>query len=702
MLRILSVTTLGFCLLCSAAMAEVDQLRPVTHEDVWLMQRIGEPVASPDGKHLVVSVTEPSYEKDGNRSDLWLITVDGKKPPARLTATAESESGVAWSPDGKKIAFSTKRGKDEADQIYLLNMDGPGEAIPITDISTGAKNPKWSPDGRLIAFESRVYPGAADDEANKAEKKAREESEVNVSVYESFPIRQWDKWRDDLQTHLFVQEARAGATAKDLLAGSKLVGFSGFSGLPSLSSDSLKPAWSPDGKLLVFNATTNLDEAAFARVRFHLYALPVAGGEPEQITDSDDWSCRVPVFSKDGRHLYCEYEPENEFVYNLTGIGRFGWSKNGISSEIEVITSSFDRSVTGMDISDDGKTIYLTAADAGRSRVYSLPARGGRARALDENSRGVYAGLEVAGKNLVARWESSAVAAEIVRIDTHDGGHTSLSGFNTDRLQGLDRPAFIEFWFESSKGRNIHSWLALPAGFDETKKYPLVLQMHGGPFSSSMDSSHVRWSANLMAAPGYVVLMTDYTGSVGYGEAFSRNIQNDPLKTPAEETLEAAAEAIRRYPFIDGERQVATGASYGGHLVNWLQATTSHFKALIGHAGLVDLEGQYSSSDTVYNREIMNGSAAWEDSPVWREQSPSSYADKFSTPVLLTIGEKDFRVPINQTIAAWTYIQRNRVPGKLIVFHDANHWVMNGPEARYYWQEVHAWLAKYLASPGDK
>jgi dipeptidyl aminopeptidase/acylaminoacyl peptidase len=201
-----------------------------------------------------------------------------------------------------------------------------------------------------------------------------------------------------------------------------------------------------------------------------------------------------------------------------------------------------------------------------------------------------------------------------------------------------------------------------------------------------------------MAAPGYVVLMTDYTGSVGYGEAFSRSIQNDPLKTPTEDVLEAANEAIKRYPFIDGSRQVATGASYGGHMVNWLQATTSHFKALIGHAGLVDLEGQYSSSDTVYNREIMNGGPAWGDSPVWREQSPSTYADKFSTPILLTIGEKDFRVPVNQTIAAWTYVQRQQVPGKLLVFHDANHWVMKGEEARYYWQEVHAWLAKYLAA----
>ncbi len=694
--KFLTITFLGLCLSSGAIMAADKGLRPTTHEDVWLMQRIGEPVTSPDGKRVVVSVTKPSYEKDGDASDLWLLTVDGKTEAVQLTATKESEGGVAWSPDGKKIAFSTKRGKDEASQIYVLNMDGPGEAIPITNLSTGAKRPKWSPDGRHIAFESRVYPGATDDEANKAEKKARKDLKINVSVYEMFPIRQWDHWRDDMQTHLFVQEAKAGAEAKDLLAGSKLIEAQGFAGTPSRSNDSLKPAWTPDGKALVFNATTNLDEAAHARVKFHLYSVPVTGGEPEQLTSSNDWSCTGPVFSEEGKALYCRYEPENQYVYNLNGIGRFDWSKKGIGSDLKVITSSFDRSVTGMDISKNGKTIYLTAADAGRSRVYSLPAKGGEVKALNKDSRGVYAGVTVAGDQLVARWESSAVPAEIVLLNPSNGKHSNLSQFNAESVVGLDRPAFLEFWFESDKGRMIHNWLALPAGFDENKKYPLVLQIHGGPFSSSMYASHFRWSSTLMASPGYVVLMTDYTGSVGYGEDFSRNIQSDPLKTPGDEILQATKEAIARYPFIDGTRQVATGASYGGHLVNWFQATTDHFDALIGHAGLVDLEGQYSSSDTVYGREIMNGSPAWGDSPVWREQSPSTYADQFSTPMMLTIGEKDFRVPVNQTIAAWTYLQRNEVPGKLIVFHDANHWVMKGPEAKYYWEEVHAWLAKYL------
>ena len=169
-----------------------------------------------------------------------------------------------------------------------------------------------------------------------------------------------------------------------------------------------------------------------------------------------------------------------------------------------------------------------------------------------------------------------------------------------------------------------------------------------------------------------------------------------PLKTPGDELIEAADAAIEQFSFIDGERQAATGASYGGHLINWLQGSTVRFKALVGHAGLINLEGQWSTSDTIFHREVMNGGPAWGDSRIWREQSPSTYAGQFSTPILLTVGEKDFRVPINQTIGAWSYVKRRDIPGRLLVFHEANHWIMKGPDARYFWQEVHGWLAQHL------
>jgi dipeptidyl aminopeptidase/acylaminoacyl peptidase len=687
---------LSLALPLSTALAQDDELRPVTHEEVWLMNRIGSPVVSPDGRQAVISVTEPSYEDDGTVSDLWLIELDGSRSPQRLTTTPGGESGAAWSPDGTRLAFSAARNEGEPAQVFVLPMDGPGEAEQITAMSTGAANPVWSPDGSLIAFESAVYPGAVDDAANVAEHEAREERGINVSRYEIFPIRQWDRWRDELQTRLFIQSPRAGAEAKDLMVESELVSSPGFSGVPALSGDSLHAVWTPDGNALVISATDNLDEAAHSVVRYHLYRVPVGGGPITALTQSDSFSCTGAQFSSGGEALFCSYEPINEFVYNHNEVARAGWNGRALSEPLQILTADFDRSVSGFTLSSDAGSVYFNALDEGRGRLFELDTSSREVRALDPDSAGVYGSPRMAGQSLVAIWDSSTTPAEVVRVDIEQGGHAPLTAFNAERAAGLDRPAFRSFWFTSSKGRRIHSWLALPPNFDENEKYPLVLFIHGGPFSSATDSDHVRWSPHLLASPGYVVLLTDYTGSVGYGAEFSRNIEGDPLATPGEELIEAADAAIAQFDFIDPERQAATGASYGGHLVNWLLATTDRFDALVGHAGLVDLEGQYSTSDVIYHRERKNGGPFWGDSPIWTEQSPSSYVGNFTTPTMLTIGEKDFRVPVNQTVAAWSYLQRMQVPSRLLVFHDANHWIMNGKEARYFWDEVHAWLAEYL------
>ncbi|MEO1202637.1 MAG: S9 family peptidase, partial [Pseudomonadota bacterium] len=656
-----------------------------------------------DGSVTCTITHLPSYEEDETTSDLWMVAADGKSDPRRLTATTESEGDVAWSPDGTRIAFTRKKdGDDEVAQIYVMDMTAPGEAEQITTLSTGVSGPKWSPDGKRLAFESRVYPGKLTDEENAEEKKARDERDYNVSKYEIFPIRQWNRWRDDLQTHVFVQDAVPGAEAKDLLAGTEFVAAPGYAGVPSLSGDSLKPEWTPDGQALVISATQNLDESAHAETFYHLYRLSVDGGEPEALTQGDEWSCREAAFAPNGRSLFCMYDPSTEYAYNLTEIARFDWPASGnasdFSGEPTLLTDGFDRPVSGMDLSPDGTRIFLTAPDEGRVRLFSVATNGrGGVSAMNAESGGVYAGPQAAGRGLFARWEDATHPAEVVRVNTRNGQHERLTAFNVERAAVLDRQPYREFWFESELGRRIHSYVALPPGFDESKKYPVVTLIHGGPHSSSLDADHVRWSPHLVASAGYVVVMTDYTGSVGYGVEFARNIQGDPLKTPGDEIMAALDEAIRLYPFIDADRQAAAGASYGGHLINWLQGSTTRFSALVGHAGLIDMEGQWSTSDVIYHREINAGGPPWGDSPVWKEQSPSTFAENFATPIMLTIGEKDFRVPINQTIAAWSYMQRMQVPGRLLVFHDADHWIMKGSEARYYWDEVHAWLAEHLS-----
>jgi dipeptidyl aminopeptidase/acylaminoacyl peptidase len=285
--------------------------------------------------------------------------------------------------------------------------------------------------------------------------------------------------------------------------------------------------------------------------------------------------------------------------------------------------------------------------------------------------------------------------AEIVRINSN-GEPSFISHLNTEKLKSLDLKPAETVWFTSSRGKKIKSLLIKPAGFDAEKKYPLFVVIHGGPASAWKDNWGYRWNYHLLSSPGYVLLLTDYTGSTGYGEKFSQDIQFDPFKGPADEINEAATDAIKKFSFIDGSRQAAGGASYGGHLSNWLQGTTSHYKALVSHAGLVNSEAQWGTSDGIYHREIMAGGPPWEQSKTWKEQNPIRLAANFKTPVLVTVGELDYRVPMNNALEYWSALKRMKVPGKLIIFPEANHWISKGEDSKFFYQELHNWLATYL------
>jgi dipeptidyl aminopeptidase/acylaminoacyl peptidase len=318
--------------------------------------------------------------------------------------------------------------------------------------------------------------------------------------------------------------------------------------------------------------------------------------------------------------------------------------------------------------------------------------------------RGAYADLRIAENApvIVGRWSSSVNPAEIVRIDPAAKTHRNLTSINTELAASLDWQPPQHFWFTSSRGKQIHNMVVLPERFDRTKKYPLFVLMHGGPANMWTDSITLRWNYHLLAKPGYVVLMTNYTGSTGFGEKFAQDIQGDPLKGPAQEINEAADEALERFPFIDATRQFAGGASYGGHLANWMQATTTRYKALISHAGLASLESQWGTSDVIYHRELMNNGPLWESSPVWREQSPIRYAAQFRTPMMLSVGERDYRVPLNQTLEMWSALQRMQVPSKLLVWPEENHWILNPENSRFFYTQVAEWLARWGGQPAAR
>ena len=681
----------------AALTAKAQTKTPLTHEAMWALKRVGAPVPSPDGKWVVFSLVEPAYDEKDQVSDLWIVPADGSAKPRRLTYSKGGEGGVAWSADSRQIAFSAKREGDDVGQIYVLDVAAGGEAVRVTSLSTGARAPQWSPDGKALLFTSTVYPGAADDDANKKIAAERKAQKYRARVYDKFPVRNWDKWIDDTQSHLFVQAAQPGAKAKDLLAGTKLVGERGFAGRVSDSGDELDAVWTPEGDAIVFVASTNRDAAAYAETNTSLFKITATGGEPTRLTTTSDSFSR-PTFRPDGKALYAGIEVKTDSkTYHLDRLAKLSWPNIG---QPEVITAKWDRSVGSFAFTPNSKSIFLTAEEAGNEKLFTMPADGGEVTLAMDMTRGVYTNLRIPAKApstiLIANWESAINPPEVFRLDLETKTQHPLTTFNAEQVAKIDWLPLRHFWFTSKAGKRIHNMIALPPNFDEHKKYPLFVVIHGGPHSMWRDNWGLRWNYFMLSRPGYVVLLTNYTGSTGFGEAFSQAIIGDPFKGPGNEINEAADEAIRLYSFIDGSRQAAAGASYGGHLANWLQATTTRYKALISHAGLINLESQWGTSDTIYSREVNNGGPVWEQGPVWREQNPIRYAKNFRTPILLSVGENDFRVPLNQTLENWSVLQRLRIPSRLIVWPEENHWILKGENSRYWYQEVYAWLKKYL------
>jgi len=681
-----------------AAAADAPAKHAITHEDVWLMKRIGAPVPSPDGKWAVFPVTDPAYDSKEQWTDLWIKSLSDDSAPRRLTFTKGGESAIGWSPDSQSLIFVAKREGDEAGQIYRIDVAHGGEAQRLTTLTLGARAPKFSPDGKQILFISDIYPGNTDEESVRKSARERKERKTTARAYESFPPRFFDKWLDDKKVRLFVMDAQNGAKPRDIFAGIKLADMPGFGGSQGDEGQALDANWTPDGKSIIFAASTNRDELARASSFTQIYQLPLAGGEPVQLT-KDRASYKGLRFSPDGKTLLALTEAEDPAkVYDVTRVASFAWPLS--NPQPKILTATLDRSISRMALPSDGKRIFYTFEHAGLEKVYSMNYAGGDQREEPSLPTGSINSLNAGGKSLVGVWESSVNPPEVYSFS--GAAPKRLTSFNVERAAGIDWQAPEHFWFKTPDGRSIHNMIVKPAGFDPNRKYPLFAVIHGGAANMWRDQFVIRWNYHLLAKPGYIVLLTDYKGSTGYGEEFARSIQFDPLKGPGDEINQAVDEAVKKYSFIDGNKLAAGGASYGGHLANWLQATTTRYKAIVSHAGEMDLVMQWGTSDSVWGREVNSGGPVWSNLPVWREQSPIMQGGNhekgtgFKSPILITVGELDYRVPVNNALMNFAAQQRLNVPSKLVVFPDENHWILKGENSRYFYNEVHGWLAKYL------
>jgi len=671
-------------LTAAGAGVQAPQKRAITFQDLISMHRVSGPQISPDGKSIAYEVATPDLAANRTAHNIWIAPAAGGE--ARQLTRGGSDTRPRWSPNGKKLAFLSAR--NGATQVYWAAPEG-GDANRLTSLSSGADNELWSPDGKSIAFTSSVYPDCKDDACNAARDDAESKSKVKAHVYDKLFFRHWNAWWDGKRSHLFIIAADGGAP-RDLTPGAD------YDVPPFSLGEPDAIAFSPDSQELCFTANTDKDEAL--STNGDLFSVPASGASaPKRITTNpaNDWG---GVYSPDGKWI--AYRAQTKPGYESDRWRLMLYDR--ATGKTENLTESFDRAVGAFAWMPDGKAILFEAENQAEIPIYSMGVApgnspkaptiivtGGHAEDFDISKDG----------SIIAFARSTLSLPSEIFVANADGTNVrQVTRQNADLLAQIELPAAEPFWFEGAAKTQVEGLLLRPAHFDASKKYSMLLLIHGGPQNMWADAWGYRWNPQVMAAPGYVVVMINPHGSTGYGQKFTAEISRDWGGEVYDDLMKGVDAAIAKYPFIDGSRLAAAGGSYGGYMVDWLATHTGRFKCLISHAGPYDLVSMYATEE-LWFPDWEYGGAPWEKTPDYRKWSPEQFAGelgKFKTPTLVVGGELDFRVPYTQDLEFFTALQRQGVPSKLVIFPDEGHWVLKPQNSQLWYATFLDWLAKYL------
>ena len=677
MKRIASLAiALALCALSASAQAK----HPITAEDLWKIQRVSSPALAPDGKTAVFGVTEWSVPKNKSTSSLWLLDV-ASGTTRRLTQGGKDGS-AAWSPDGKRIAFVSKRADDDVPQLYVMAVDG-GEARRVASAPYGFQAPKWLSGSRLAAL-TQVIPALAgkleksDLEAMKKEIKRRKDSPMTAYATEYRQYRFWDKGLpDDVADKLVAVDVETGSLT-DLTPGWN-----------RLFATVMDPGFevSPDGSAIAM-AINSTPPPYQKQSNLDVYRIPADGsGRMENLTADNPFDDSHPRFSPDGRSIV--FGRNLRTTYDNTRLYRhdFGTGANA------PLTKGIDLSFGDHAFAPDGKSLILVAEDRGRVALFRIGTDGsGFAKVYGE---GTNHSISVRGGAILFMHEDATHPAEVYALDAGRLVPRRLTRFNDALLAGFDLGRSESREITGANGDRIQMWVTYPPGFDPAGKYPVVQILHGGPHTMARDDFFYRWNPHVFASPGYVVARVNRHGSTGFGEKFAQSINLHWGDWPTADVL-AATDDLAKTPGIDGSRVAAAGASYGGYLAAWLLGNSDRFRCLIDHSGVNSLIAEYGADDTYDWAEELFGGTPWKDADVFRKHDPISYASNFKTPILVTAGESDYRVPYGNALSLYGVVQAMGVPSRLVVFPNENHWVLSPQNSIYWYYEVQQWLARYI------
>jgi dipeptidyl aminopeptidase/acylaminoacyl peptidase len=668
---------------------------PITVDELWALDRLGEPSLAPDAGKLVLAVTTPSMEDNKSRTALWLLSMRGDAP-RRLTQAGDKDGHPAFSPRGDVIAFTGVREqegrKDTETQLYLIATDG-GEARRVGEVATGVETFRWLPDGRRIVFASWVWPDAKGSKGQTRRHKAlAERKESGYATSESL-WRYWDhNVPMDRAAHLHVMDVASGKH-HDLLEGS------GFE-LPRAEVDTTRFNVSPDSRHIAFA----YDPAPHKRLdnRNALAEVDVDSRRVRKLMHDPAWDMNAPCYSPDGLSL--------AFLASHQGLKATMPAQlallNRSNGSWEVVSGEWDHAVEApLHWTEDGSALLFAAEQKGRRHLWRFDLASRRAEIIIEGSW-LESFDHAAGS--IASVMSSAMHPARVHAHLPGSAPLRIETFNDTLMSSLALARVEERWVEGAQGDPVQMWLTYPAAFDmdevsETarhknkaskprKTWPLLHCIHGGPHTAAGDVWHSRWNTQVFAAQGYVVCQVNYHGSTSFGYAFTDSITHRWGELELQD-VEAATDALLREPWIDAQRIYASGGSYGGYMVAWMNGHVpeGRYAAYICHAGCFDWRATFASDAFGWFPQEL-GAWYWEDGEATARQSPVSFVQHMRTPTLVTHGLLDYRVPDAQGLAYYHSLKALGVDARLLWFPDENHWVLKPRNSRQWHQEFFAWL----------
>ena len=662
----------GVLLLASTLLA---QKQPFDANALLKLSRLSDPQVSPDGRLVAFVVQNIDLDENRKPTSIWIVPVTGGTPH-QITHQGSANERPRWSPDSKRIAFVSNR--SSTSQIWLMDADG-ANPKQITNLATEADGVLFAPDGKHLVFTSAVFPDCHDEACNS--QRLAQPKKVQARVYDSLLYRHWTEWKTDRRSHLFSIDLDGGKHI-DLTPGDRDVPPFSLGGPDDY-------AISPDSTEVCF-AVKN-DPVPATSTNTDLFVVPIGGGEAKQIT-SNPGGDLSPRYSANGKYLAWRsqlrpgYEADR---WRLMVMERS--TGNAVS-----ITESVDRSVDSFTWSPDSAYLFYTDVDRGRQHVHMIPAAGGGTREVTTGNV-MMDDMQFTpdGKTMIYSQQSGSSPVEIFRASSSGGPPVALTHLNDALLAGYQLTPLEELWVDGSENAKVHTFVVKPPGFQPNRKYPVLFLIHGGPQGEWGEDWSYRWNAQVFAGAGYLVVMPNPRGSIGYGQKFTDDINFD-WGGRAYEDIMAVVDYVAGLPYADAEHMGVAGASYGGYMVDWMLGHTDRFRVFVSHAGVYDLRSMAGATEELWFPIWEFQGMPWDNPDMYAKWSPSYFAKQFKTPALVVCGELDFRVPYTQSLQLFTALQLQRVPSKLMVFPDEGHWVLKPRNSAFWYKTVLDWIGEWI------